>query len=229
MGPSFKLTVGRGSNLREMFSISVGGGELFDRIIDENYKLTELDSVHFIRQICEGIQHMHKMSIVHLDLKPENIMCVSRLTSKIKIIDFGLARIYKPKERLKVNFGTPEFLAPEVVNYEFVSFRTDMWSLGVITYMLLSSLSPFLGEDDSETLNNILACQWNFDEDEFMEISEEAKDFISKLIVLNKSWRLNSAEALEHAWLSDPGLHYRLHRKKNMCRSRRSSCIPIFD
>ncbi|XP_064202688.1 myosin light chain kinase 2, skeletal/cardiac muscle isoform X1 [Anguilla rostrata] len=207
----------------------VDGGELFDRIIDENYKLTELDSVHFIRQICEGVQHMHKMSIVHLDLKPENIMCVSRVTSKIKIIDFGLARVYKPREKLKVSFGTPEFLAPEVVNYEFVSFRTDMWSLGVITYMLLSSLSPFLGEDDNETMNNILACQWGFEEEEFTDISEEAKDFISKLLVLNKSWRLNSSEALDHDWLSDPGLHYRLHRKKNMCHSRRSSCIPLTD
>ncbi|XP_061110170.1 myosin light chain kinase 2, skeletal/cardiac muscle-like isoform X2 [Conger conger] len=207
----------------------VDGGELFDRIIDENYKLTELDTVHFIRQICEGVQHMHKMSIVHLDLKPENIMCVSRVTNKIKIIDFGLARMYKPREKLKVSFGTPEFLAPEVVNYEFVSFRTDMWSLGVIMYMLLSSLSPFLGDDDNETLNNILSCQWTFEEDEFTEISEEAKDFISKLLVLNKSWRMNSSEALEHDWLSNPGLHYRLHRKKNKCRSRRASCIPLSD
>ncbi|CAF98094.1 unnamed protein product, partial [Tetraodon nigroviridis] len=135
----------------------VEGGELFDRIIDENYNLTELDTVLFIRQICEGLQYMHKMYILHLDLKPENILCVNRATNKIKIIDFGLARRYKPREKLKVNFGTPEFLAPEVINYEFVSFPTDMWSLGVITYMLLSGLSPFLGDDDNETLNNILA------------------------------------------------------------------------
>ncbi|KAF6734177.1 Myosin light chain kinase family member 4 [Oryzias melastigma] len=67
----------------------VEGGELFDRIIDENYNLTELDTVLFIRQICEGLQYMHKMYILHLDLKPENILCVSRATNKIKIIDFG--------------------------------------------------------------------------------------------------------------------------------------------
>ncbi|KAG5849843.1 hypothetical protein ANANG_G00076000 [Anguilla anguilla] len=129
----------------------VDGGELFDRIIDENYNLTELDTVLFIRQITEGLQYMHQMYILHLDLKPENILCVSRSTNKIKIIDFGLARRYKPREKLRVNFGTPEFLAPEVINYEFVSFPTDMWSLGVITYMLLSGLSPFLGEDDTHT------------------------------------------------------------------------------
>lgn len=207
----------------------VGGGELFDRIIDENYTLMELDAVVFIRQICEGLQHMHKMYILHLDLKPENILCVNRATNKIKIIDFGLARIYKPREKLRVNFGTPEFLAPEVVNYDFVSFNTDMWSLGVITYMLLSSLCPFLGDDENETLNNILACKWNFEEQEFVDTSEEAKDFITKLLVVNKSWRMGAAEALRHPWLSDTGLHHHLYTKKTMCRSRRSSCVPTTD
>ncbi|XP_015247328.1 PREDICTED: myosin light chain kinase 3-like isoform X2 [Cyprinodon variegatus] len=197
----------------------VEGGELFDRIIDENYNLTELDTVLFIRQICEGLQYMHKNYILHLDLKPENILCVSRATNKIKIIDFGLARRYKPREKLRVNFGTPEFLAPEVINYEFVSFPTDMWSLGVITYMLLSGLSPFLGDDDNETLNNILACQWNFEEEEFRDISDEAKDFITRLLVKSKSWRMSATESLRHAWLSDRSLHYRLNLKKNKCHS----------
>ncbi|KAF7222445.1 myosin light chain kinase 2, skeletal/cardiac muscle isoform X1 [Nothobranchius furzeri] len=207
----------------------VGGGELFDRIIDENYKLMELDAVVFIKQICEGLQYMHKMSVLHLDLKPENILCVNRITNRIKIIDFGLARIYKPREKLKVNFGTPEFLAPEIVNYDFVSFNTDMWSLGVITYMLLSGLCPFLGDDDNETLNNILACQWNFEEQEFIDTSEEAKDFIRRLLVVNRSWRMGACEAMRHPWLSDPVLHHRLHTKKTMCRSRRSSCVPPSD
>nr|XP_046189168.1 myosin light chain kinase family member 4-like isoform X3 [Oncorhynchus gorbuscha] len=191
----------------------VDGGELFDRIIDENYNLTELDTVLFIRQICEGLQYMHRMYILHLDLKPENILCVSRATNKIKIIDFGLARRYKPREKLRVNFGTPEFLAPEVINYEFVSFPTDMWSLGVITYMLLTGLSPFLGDDDNETLNNILACQWNFEEEAFTDISEEAKDFITRLLVKSKSWRMSASQSLKHSWLSDHNLHYRLHQK----------------
>lgn len=197
----------------------VEGGELFDRIIDENYNLTELDTVLFIRQICEGLRYMHKMYILHLDLKPENILCVSRVTNKVKIIDFGLARRYKPREKLRVNFGTPEFLAPEVINYEFVSFPTDMWSLGVITYMLLSGLSPFLGDDDNETLNNILACQWNFEEEEFTDISEEAKDFITRLLVKSKSWRMSATESLKHPWLSDQSLHCKLDQKKNKCHS----------
>ncbi|XP_019607952.2 myosin light chain kinase family member 4 isoform X2 [Rhinolophus sinicus] len=197
----------------------VDGGELFDRIIDDNYNLTEFDSILFIKQICEGIRYMHQMYILHLDLKPENILCVNRDAKQIKIIDFGLARRYKPREKLKVNFGTPEFLAPEVVNYDFVSFPTDMWSVGVIAYMLLSGLSPFLGDNDAETLNNILACRWDLEEEEFQNISEEAKEFISKLLIKEKSWRISASEALKHPWLSDHKLHSRLKTQKKKCCS----------
>ncbi|XP_075866543.1 myosin light chain kinase family member 4 isoform X3 [Microcebus murinus] len=189
----------------------VDGGELFDRIIDENCNLTELDTILFMKQICEGIRHMHQMNILHLDLKPENILCVNRDAKQIKIIDFGLARSYKPREKLKVNFGTPEFLAPEVVNYDFVSFPTDMWSVGVIAYMLLSGLSPFLGDNDAETLNNILACRWDLEDEEFQDISEEAREFISKLLIKEKSWRMSAREALKHPWLADHKLHARLN------------------
>ncbi|KAM9227915.1 myosin light chain kinase family member 4 [Leptosomus discolor] len=199
----------------------VEGGELFDRIIDENCNLTEMDTILFIKQICEGIQYMHQMYILHLDLKPENILCVNRAANQIKIIDFGLARRYKPREKLRVNFGTPEFLAPEVVNYEFVSFPTDMWSVGVIAYMLLSGLSPFLGDDDNETLNNILSCSWDFEDEEFRGVSDQAKDFISKLLIKEKCWRISATAALKHPWLSDHKLHCSLQKKaKSDCVSQ---------
>eukprot|EP00079_Xenopus_tropicalis_P009985 XP_002934438.2 PREDICTED: myosin light chain kinase family member 4 isoform X2 [Xenopus tropicalis] len=201
----------------------VKGGELFDRIIDENYNLSEADTIQFIKQILEGIQYMHQMYIVHLDLKPENIVCVSRTAYQVKIIDFGLARRYKPREKLKVHFGTPEFLAPEVVNYDYVSFPTDMWSVGVIAYMLLSGLSPFLGEDDNETLNNILACQYDFEGEEFENISEAAKDFITKLLIKEKCWRMSATEALKHLWISDSNLHYRISQQCN------SEICPVSD
>ncbi|KAL8194917.1 UNVERIFIED_CONTAM: hypothetical protein K2H54_039658, partial [Gekko kuhli] len=181
----------------------VDGGELFDRITDENYHLTELDAILFTKQICEGIYYLHQQYILHLDLKPENILCVNRTGNQIKIIDFGLARRYKPREKLKVNFGTPEFLAPEVVNYDFVSFPTDMWSVGVIAYMLLSGLSPFLGETDTETMNYIVNCSWDFDAEAFEQVSEEAKDFVSRLLVKEKSGRISAANCLRHEWLTD--------------------------
>ncbi|XP_012891523.1 PREDICTED: myosin light chain kinase 3 [Dipodomys ordii] len=181
----------------------VDGGELFDRITDEKYHLTELDVVLFTKQICEGVHFLHQHYILHLDLKPENILCVNQTGHQIKIIDFGLARRYKPREKLKVNFGTPEFLAPEVVNYEFVSFPTDMWSVGVITYMLLSGLSPFLGETDTETMNFIVNCSWDFDADTFEGLSEEAKDFVSRLLVKEKSCRMSATQCLKHEWLNN--------------------------
>ncbi|XP_008053207.1 myosin light chain kinase 3 [Carlito syrichta] len=181
----------------------VHGGELFDRITDEKYHLTELDVVLFTKQICEGVRYLHQHYILHLDLKPENILCVNQTGHQIKIIDFGLARRYKPREKLKVNFGTPEFLAPEVVNYEFVSFPTDMWSVGVITYMLLSGLSPFLGETDAETMNFIVNCSWDFDADTFEGLSEEAKDFLSRLLVKEKSCRMSATQCLKHEWLNN--------------------------
>ncbi|XP_010220900.1 PREDICTED: myosin light chain kinase 3 isoform X2 [Tinamus guttatus] len=179
------------------------GGELFDRITDENYSLTELDAILFTKQICEGVHYLHQHYILHLDLKPENILCVNHTGNQIKIIDFGLARRYKPREKLKVNFGTPEFLAPEVVNYDFVSFPTDMWSVGVITYMLLSGLSPFLGENDAETMNYVVNCSWDFDAEAFEQLSEEAKDFISRLLVKEKSCRLSATQCLKHEWLNN--------------------------
>ncbi|NXS91450.1 MYLK3 kinase, partial [Jacana jacana] len=179
------------------------GGELFDRITDENYSLTELDAILFTKQICEGVHYLHQHYILHLDLKPENILCVNHTGNQIKIIDFGLARRYKPREKLKVNFGTPEFLAPEVVNYDFVSFPTDMWSVGVITYMLLSGLSPFLGETDAETMNYVVNCNWDFDAEAFEQLSEEAKDFISRLLVKEKSCRMSATQCLKHEWLNN--------------------------
>ncbi|NXA34344.1 MYLK2 kinase, partial [Eudromia elegans] len=185
-----------------LFMEFVEGGELFERIIDDDYHLTEVDCMVFVRQICEGIRFMHHMRVLHLDLKPENILCVTATGHMVKIIDFGLARRYNPEEKLKVNFGTPEFLSPEVVNYEQVSYATDMWSMGVITYMLLSGLSPFLGDNDTETLNNVLAANWYFDEETFESVSEEAKDFVSNLIIKEKSARLSAGQCLQHPWLN---------------------------
>lgn len=203
----------------------VEGGELFDRIIDEHFQLTELDAIVFTRQICEGVQYLHQQYILHLDLKPENILCVSSTGNQIKIIDFGLARKYRPREKLKVNFGTPEFLAPEVVNYDFVSFPTDMWSVGVITYMLLSGLSPFMGENDTETMNNILHANWDFDAEAFENVSEEAKDFISRLLLSAKCSRLSASGCMKHSWLNNLEEKAKRHRVRLKSQMRLQSYL----
>ncbi|KAK1207709.1 MYLK2 kinase, partial [Pygoscelis papua] len=204
-----------------LFLEFVEGGELFERIVDDDYHLTEVDCMVFVRQICEGIRFMHHMRVLHLDLKPENILCVAATGHMVKIIDFGLARRYNPQEKLKVNFGTPEFLSPEVVNYEQVSYSTDMWSMGVITYMLLSGLSPFLGDNDTETLNNVLAANWYFDEETFESVSDEAKDFVSNLIIKQKSARMSAGQCLQHPWLNN------LAEKAKRCNRRLKSQVLL--
>ncbi|KAL1786075.1 myosin light chain kinase 2, skeletal/cardiac muscle [Sigmodon hispidus] len=204
-----------------LFMEYIEGGELFERIVDEDYHLTEVDTMVFVRQICDGILFMHKMRVLHLDLKPENILCVNTTGHLVKIIDFGLARRYNPNEKLKVNFGTPEFLSPEVVNYDQISDKTDMWSLGVITYMLLSGLSPFLGDDDTETLNNVLSANWYFDEETFEAVSDEAKDFVSNLIVKDQSARMSAEQCLAHPWLNN------LAEKAKRCNRRLKSQILL--
>lgn len=133
---NFNLLLKRRINNSCQFYFSVAGGELFDRVADEDLELTESDCVHFMRQICQGLQYMHLRSILHLDLKPENILCINKDNNLIKIIDFGLARRHLEGDSLRVMFGTPEFIAPEVVNYEEIGFPTDIWSVGVICYVL---------------------------------------------------------------------------------------------
>ncbi|XP_072047878.1 myosin light chain kinase, smooth muscle-like [Amphiura filiformis] len=177
----------------------VSGGELFDRVISDEFELTEKEVTFFMRQICEGVKFMHTQKVLHLDMKPENILCIRKNSNKIKIIDFGLAQIYKPG--LSVSCGTPEFYAPEIVTYDPVAYTTDMWSVGVICYILLSGFSPFVGDDEGETLSNIQEGEWDFDDECFDEISDPAKDFIENLLTLEQDERLEASEALEHDWL----------------------------
>ncbi|XP_078260015.1 myosin light chain kinase, smooth muscle-like isoform X2 [Rhinoraja longicauda] len=181
--------------------MGVSGGELFERIIDEDFELTERECIQYMLQINEGVQFIHKQEIVHLDLKPENIMCINKTGARIKLIDFGLARRLESTSPLKVLFGTPEFVAPEVINYEAISYATDMWSIGVICYILVSGLSPFMGDNDNETLANVTSATWDFDDEAFDEISEDAKDFISGLLKKDMKHRLNCDQCLEHKWL----------------------------
>ncbi|XP_040918082.1 myosin light chain kinase, smooth muscle isoform X1 [Toxotes jaculatrix] len=180
----------------------IAGGELFERIVDDSFEHTESASVRYMQQILQGINFMHQQNIIHLDLKPENIVCVDTTGTSLKIIDFGLARSLDGDTPLKVMHGTPEFVAPEVINYEPVCLATDMWSIGVICYILLSGESPFQGNSDAETLALVTAAQWEFDEDSFDEITDEAKSFISSLLNKDTRQRMSCKEALAHPWMA---------------------------
>lgn len=98
--------------------------------------MSEAEVIHYMRQICEGIRYMHEKNIIHLDLKPENIMCQTKTSTNIKIIDFGLATQLNPNDVVKITTGTAEFAAPEIVDREPVGYYTDMWAMGVLAYVL---------------------------------------------------------------------------------------------
>ncbi|WKY09394.1 hypothetical protein Q1695_002059 [Nippostrongylus brasiliensis] len=200
-------------NLHEAFDLGnemclieefVSGGELFEKIMEDDSLMSEQEVRDYMHQILLGLQHMHNNQIVHLDLKPENILLKSKNSTEVKIIDFGLARKLDPKKSVKLLFGTPEFCAPEVVNYQPVGLSTDMWTVGVITYVLLSGLSPFLGDSDEDTLANVSVADWDFDDPSWDDVSDVAKDFICRLMMKDKRRRMTVQEALRHPWITGP-------------------------
>lgn len=99
-------------------------------------------------------------------------------------------------------FGTVEFICPEILNYEPIGFNSDMWSVGVICYVLLSGLSPFMGDSDVDTCANVTRADYDFDDEAFDAVTQSAKDFISSLLVHRKEDRLTAKECLESIWLS---------------------------
>ncbi|XP_056137593.1 death-associated protein kinase 2 isoform X3 [Lampris incognitus] len=180
----------------------VSGGELFD-FLAQKESLSEEEATQFIKQILDGVQYLHSKRIAHFDLKPENIMLLDKNVPlpRIKLIDFGLAHKMEAGADFKNIFGTPEFVAPEIVNYEPLGLEADMWSIGVITYILLSGASPFLGDTKQETLGNISAMSYQFDEEFFSSTSELAKSFIRQLLEKDTRKRLTIQDALNHPWI----------------------------
>ncbi|GAA31710.2 myosin light chain kinase smooth muscle [Clonorchis sinensis] len=178
----------------------ITGGELFERIIDEDFDLNETRCIRFMNEILQGVEYIHNQGVLHLDLKPENILCLSKTSFKIKIIDFGLARFYGESD-VRVLFGTPEFVSPEVISYEPVTPAADMWSVGVICYVMLSGLSPFMGDSQGETLANIIRVKYDFEYQEFEEISEGARDFIRMLLIKDPRKRMTASDCLQHSWI----------------------------
>ncbi|KAK5982941.1 Serine/threonine kinase, partial [Trichostrongylus colubriformis] len=181
----------------------VSGGELFDHVCAREC-LDEVEAAAFVRQILLGIKHLHSLHIVHLDIKPENVMLKKRGDAQVKLIDFGLSRLIPPGHTVKDMVGTPEFVAPEVVNYEPLSPATDMWALGVVTYILLSGGSPFLGDTRDETFCNITGVNYHFTDRYFKNTSTYAKDFISRLFVRDVQLRATVDDCLRHPWIRGP-------------------------
>jgi len=188
----------------------VTGGELFYKIVERgNY--SEQDAANIIRQIVEGVAYLHSNGICHRDLKPENLLC-SGIEEKdsagfnpfrVIIADFGLSKEFDGGEALETSCGTPDYVAPEVITAEGTYNQSvDMWSLGVITYVLLCGFSPFLSSTQTGLFEKIIKVEYDFPEPEWTNISNEAKDFIRHLLLREPSQRNTAEQCLQHAWLT---------------------------
>ncbi|KAG8139557.1 hypothetical protein E2320_002322, partial [Naja naja] len=192
------------------------GGEIFDQCVAEREDAFKEKVVkHLMRQILQGVSFLHQNNIVHLDLKLQNILltCESPL-EEIRIIDFGLSRIMKNNEELREIMGTPEYVAPEILSYDPISTATDMWSIGVLTYVMLTGVSPFLGNDKQETFLNISQINVNYSED-FDLVSEPAVDFIKSLLIKKPEKRATAEECLLHSWLAQTDIPDKISCIKN--------------
>jgi len=179
----------------------VTGGELFDDIVRRG-KYTESDAAKIVQKILLAIDYLHGKGIAHRDLKPENLLLSDKSkNSKVMISDFGLSKIFNDEEVMKTACGTPGYVAPEVLKRQGYGKEVDLWSIGVITYILLCGYPPFYDQNNVELYKQILACRYEFEKPWWDNISEDAKGFIRKLLVLDPAKRYTAKQAVMHPFI----------------------------
>lgn len=178
------------------------GGEL-QRLVELQDGLPEVQAVRVMKHILQALEFLHSRNIAHLDLKPQNmLLSTDNPDTDIKLCDFGISRVIQNGVEVREILGTPDYVAPEILNYEPISLFTDMWSVGVLAYVLLSGYSPFAGENKQETYCNISQCILTFPDELFEDVSECAKHFIRSTLRTDPSLRLTARECLDHPWLN---------------------------
>ncbi|KAJ3052325.1 Calcium/calmodulin-dependent protein kinase type 1 [Rhizophlyctis rosea] len=179
----------------------VDGGELFDRIVNLGY-YSESNARRIVMEILDALKYLHSQNIVHRDLKPENLLMASKATdAPVKLADFGLSTVMTNDSMLSTSCGTLTYVAPEILKGLKYGKEVDMWSVGVITYILLSGYPPFWAEDEATTMELTLRGKFKFFSPDWDEISQDAKDFITALIQPEPAKRLTAAQALQHPWI----------------------------
>ncbi|WVZ59567.1 hypothetical protein U9M48_009688 [Paspalum notatum var. saurae] len=179
------------------------GGELLDRILSRGGRYNEGDAKIIVEQILNVVAFCHLQGVVHRDLKPENFLFSTKDEhSPMKIIDFGLSDFIRPDERLNDIVGSAYYVAPEVLHRSY-STEADMWSIGVITYILLCGSRPFWARTESGIFRSVLRADPNFDDTPWQSVSPEAKDFVKRLLNKDYRKRMTAAQALSHPWLRD--------------------------
>jgi len=175
------------------------GGELFDRIV-KNKRFSEDLAAGYMRQILSAVTHCHKASIVHRDLKPENILFESADTNVLKVIDFGISRKHFAETPLRKQYGTAYYMAPEVLKGSYDE-KCDVWSCGVLLYILLSGYPPFNGSTQQDIRAKVKAGQYVLTGGVWPIISTEAKDLINQLLTFDPAQRISAEQAFQHPWL----------------------------
>lgn len=179
------------------------GGELLDRILSRGGRYPEEDAKRIIVQILSVVAFCHLQGVVHRDLKPENFLFTTRdEDAPMKIIDFGLSDFIRPDQRLNDIVGSAYYVAPEVLHRSY-SVEADIWSIGVIAYILLCGSRPFWARTESGIFRSVLRANPNFDDAPWPSVSPEAKDFVKRLLNKDHRKRMTAAQALTHPWLRD--------------------------
>jgi serine/threonine protein kinase len=173
------------------------GGDLYSR---EPY--TEIEAARILSSILSAVAYMHSRNVVHRDLKFENVLFSSLSPmSDVKVIDFGLSKVYKDSRKMADVVGTVYTMAPEVIMGDYTE-KADMWSIGVIAFMLLSSSMPFYGKDRVQVIRRILNNKYHFKARRWVSVSQEAKAFVQELLVTEPEDRPDAESALGSAWLN---------------------------
>merc|ERR1719454_1899130 len=180
------------------------GGELFDRIIESGH-FTEVQAAILMQQMIRAIYYMHENHVCHRDLKPENFLFMTKDPIEkclLKIIDFGLSCKFEQNQVLTTKAGTPYYVAPQVLAGKYDQL-SDLWSCGVIMYVMLCGYPPFFGETDAEVLSKVRLGNFSFNAADWKNVSEDAKNLIRMLLKMNPRDRYTAEQALNHEWIKN--------------------------